>query len=293
MLFRARTVCASAPVGDDSAGASPPGRTRALGLVFPPAGDQYTGMQLDFVGRVAEAAQAYDYDVLLTSGREVADLPFQRLLAGHRVDGLILMEIRMEDARADHLTESGFPFVTIGRTAVEEKSWWVDLDWVALGRGCVRHLADLGHSRIAFVNRPERLFRVGYESAHRGLDGYNRGMEELGLAGRAYFCGDDAAAGEACLEQVLLDGPATTAVVTINEAALGGMYRGLTRAGRVVPRDFSVCGLSAGPWAETVTPPFTAAVRAGDGEGPAVIHAGLDLDVFRSSRHSESALKRP
>jgi DNA-binding LacI/PurR family transcriptional regulator len=234
------------------------GRTRALGLVFPPADHRYTDMQAAFVGRVAEAAQTYDYDVLLTTGKEVEDPPFQRILTAGRVDGLILMEIRMEDARAVHLTALGFPFVSIGRPRRED-SWWVDLDWVGLGRACVRHLAELGHRRIAYVNRSEEFFRIGYESAHRGLDGYNQGMAELGADGRAYYCGDDDAAGEACLEQILRDDEGTTAVVTINEAALGGMYRALTRAGRVVPRDFSVVHLAAGPWAEAVTPPLTAA----------------------------------
>jgi DNA-binding LacI/PurR family transcriptional regulator len=246
-------------VSDDTRPAmSPPGRRRALGLVFPPADDRYTGMQLEFIGRVAEAAQAYDYDILLTTGKEVEDSPFQRLLAGGRVDGLILMEIRMEDPRADHLTKLGFPYVTIGRPRRED-SWWVDLDWQGLGRDCVRHLAELGHRRIAFVNRSEEFVRIGYESAHRGLAGFERGVAELGLTGRAYFCGDDDAAGEACLERILREGPGTTAVVTINEAALGGMYRALTRAGRVVPRDFSVVHLAAGSWAERVTPPLTAA----------------------------------
>lgn len=239
-------------------------RTRALGMVFPPANDHYTGMQLDFFGRVAEAAQGYDYDILLTTGRERGDPPFQRLLAGGRVDGIILMEIKLVDSRVDHLTELGFPFVTIGRPGIED-AWWVDLDWVALGRNCVRHLADLGHTTIAFVNRSEQFFRTGYESAHRALDGFNKGIEELGLTGRAYFCGDDTAAGEACLEQILRDNPATTAVATLSEASVAGLYRGLTRAGRVVPRDFSVVGLTAVPSVTTaVAPPLTAAEQPVD-----------------------------
>jgi DNA-binding LacI/PurR family transcriptional regulator len=247
------------PVNADASAWSPPTvRTRALGLVFPPGADHYTEMQLAFIGRVAEAAQAYDYDVLLTTGTEVEDSPFQRLLTGRLVDGVILMEIRLDDARAEHLTRLGLPFVTIGQSGLEE-TWWVDLDWVALGRSCVRHLADLGHRRIAFVNRSAQFFQAGYESAHRGLVGFEEGMAELDLTGRTYFCGDDTAAGEACLEQILRDDPATTGLVTLSEAAVPGLYRGLTRAGRVVPRDFSVVGMTAGPtWAETTVPPLTA-----------------------------------
>jgi DNA-binding LacI/PurR family transcriptional regulator len=61
------------------------------------------------------------------------------------------------------------------------------------------------------------------------------------------------------VEQILHDEPATTALVTLNEAALGGIYRGLAQADRHVPRDFSVTGVVAGRWAETVTPQLTAA----------------------------------
>ncbi|TLS45027.1 hypothetical protein FE633_16350 [Streptomyces montanus] len=75
----------------------------------------------------------------------------------------------------------------------------VNLDFAALARDCVRHLADLGHRTIAFVDRSEHLFRSGYQSAHLGQEGFVRGVTELGLTGRTYLCDDAAAAGEACL----------------------------------------------------------------------------------------------
>ncbi|HEY8984849.1 MAG TPA: LacI family DNA-binding transcriptional regulator [Streptomyces sp.] len=235
------------------------GRTSTIGLAFPPAGDHYTGMQLDFIGSVVEAAAAHDYDVLLSPGGVDSDRSFQRLLGERRVDGAILMEIKLEDDRVDHLAALGFPAVTIGRTARPEGDWWVALDHATLAAACVHHLADLGHRRIALVNRPERLLRSGYESAHRGLEGFTKAAAERGLTVRSYCCGDDAASGEACLERILYDDPATTALVTLNEAALGGLYRGLAHAGRHVPRDFSLTGVVAARWAETVTPQLTAA----------------------------------
>jgi DNA-binding LacI/PurR family transcriptional regulator len=48
-------------------------------------------------------------------------------------------------------------------------------------------------------------------------------------------------------------------VATINEAALRGVRRGLERAGRAVPRDFSITGVVARHWAEELRPPLTAA----------------------------------
>ncbi|MGQ4384786.1 LacI family DNA-binding transcriptional regulator [Streptomyces sp. SAS_270] len=235
------------------------GRTSTLGLVFPPAGNHYTGMQLDFIGSVVEAAATFDYDVLLSPSGVDSDRSFQRLLAERRVDGAILMEIRLQDDRVDHLVAEDFPAVCIGRTEHPDNDWWVGLDHTALAAACVHHLADLGHRRIAFVNRPEHLLHTGYESAHRGLDGFTKAAAERGLTARTYCCGDDASSGQACVERILHDDPATTALVTLNEAALGGIYRGLAVAGRHVPRDFSVTGVVAERWAETMTPQLTAA----------------------------------
>ncbi|MFE7835547.1 LacI family DNA-binding transcriptional regulator [Streptomyces sp. NPDC057474] len=232
-----------------------------LGLVYPPAGRNrdYTGMQLAFIGGVAEAATTYDYDVLLSPADRAGDSSFRRMVDGGRVDGVIVMEIKLEDDRLEHLARTGFPFVTIGRNSRAEETSWVDLDFAGLARGCVYHLADLGHRRIAFVNRSEQLFQSGYGFAHLGLEGYTKAMAEQVLTPHAYLCDDEVTAGEAVLERILLDDPATTSLVTMNEAALEGLYRGLLRRGRNVPRDFSVVGVAAGHWAEQVNPQLTAA----------------------------------
>lgn len=237
------------------------GGTHTLGLLYPPAGRNrdYTTMQLAFVGGVAEAATTHGYDLLLSPGDTHEDPSFLRMVGDRRVDGVIVMEIRREDDRVEQLAEAGFPFVAIGRNHRADVSGWVDLDFAGLAGGCVQHLADLGHSRIAFVNRSEQLFNSGYGFARLGDEGYTQAMKKLLLTPHAYLCGDDLASGEEVVERILRDDPATTSLVTQNEAALEGVYRGLTRNGRSVPRDFSVVGVSAGPWAEQVTPPLTAA----------------------------------
>jgi DNA-binding LacI/PurR family transcriptional regulator len=235
------------------------GETRTLGLAFPPASSHYTDMQLDFIGGVVEAAAARDYDVLMSPSGGGEDSSFMRMVGERRVDGVILMEIRLRDARVDRMFKDGFPFVTIGRTDNPEGMAWVDLDHMGLVRRCVRHLFDLGHQRIAFVNRSEELIQAGYESARRGQNGFEMEIEELGLVGASYPCADDATAGEACAARILADGPETTAIVTLSEASLGGLYRGLGRAGRKIPRDMSIIGIAGNRWADAVTPALTAA----------------------------------
>lgn len=242
-----------------SARALKEGRTRTIGLVIPPAGRRLTDMQLDFVASVVDAAARADLDVLLSPSGGDHDRSFERVVTGRRVDGVILMEIRLEDARVTRLQQARVPFVGIGRTAEPGDMSWVDVDYAALIARCVHHLADLGHRHITLVNRSTELVAAGYGPAHRALTGFTEAVAERGLSGTDVCCGDDAASGEACLRQLLETQPEVTAVATINEAALPGIQHALELAGLAVPRDFSVTGVAARHWAENFRPPLTAA----------------------------------
>lgn len=235
------------------------GRTRTIGLVIPPASLRLTDMQLRFVASVVEAAARADLDVLLSPSGGDHDRSFERIVSGRRVDGVILMEIRLEDERVTRLEETGLPFVTIGHTANPQGTWWVDLDYTTLVARCVHHLADLGHRRIALINRSTELVAAGYGPAQRALAGFTEAVTQRGLTGIDVCCGDDPAAGETCLEDLHDRHPDVTAIVTINEAALPGIQRGLDRAHLSVPGDLSIAGIVAPHWAEDFRPPLTAA----------------------------------
>ncbi|GIH03049.1 LacI family transcriptional regulator [Rhizocola hellebori] len=235
------------------------GRTRTIGLVIPPASRRLTDMQLDFVAAVVDAAAHADLDVLLSPSGGDHDRSFERVVTGRRVDGVILMEIRLEDARVGRLQQAGLPFVGIGRTSHPDGMWWVDIDYTALIAKCVNHLADLGHRHVALINRSAELVAAGYGPAHRALAGFKEAIRRRGITGVDYCCADDSAAGEACLQQILREHPEVTAAATINEAALPGIQRALESAGLTVPGDFSVTGVAASHWAENFRPQLTAA----------------------------------
>lgn len=240
------------------------GRTRTIGLVIPPAGRRLTDMQLGFVSSVVDAAARVDLDVLLSPSGGEHDRSFERVAGGGRVDGVILMEIRLADDRVARLRQSGLPFVGIGRTAHPEGMSWVDLDYETLISRCVHHLADLGHRHIALINRSAELVAAGYGPGHRAQAGFTRATGERNLEGVQTCCADDAQSGVSCVERLLEDFPDLTAIATINEAAIPGMYHTLARAGRNVPRDFSIAGVAAQHWAENVHPPLTAADMPAD-----------------------------
>jgi DNA-binding LacI/PurR family transcriptional regulator len=235
------------------------GRTHTLGLVIPPSRGRLTFMQLEFVASVMEAAAQADLDVLLSPSGGDHDRSFERIITGRRVDGVILMEIRMEDPRVTRLRELKLPFVAIGRTAQPEDMCWIDVDYVTLVSRCVNHLADLGHRHVALINRPAERVAAGYGPAQRAREGFAEALAVRGVEGVEFCAADDPQAGESCVEEILRVHPEITAAVTINEAALPGVQRAFERAGFEIPGRFSVVGVAARYWAEQFRPELTAA----------------------------------
>jgi DNA-binding LacI/PurR family transcriptional regulator len=243
------------------------GRTRTIGLVIPPAGRRLTYMQLDFVASVLDAAARADLDVLLSPSGDMHERSFQRLIDGRRVDGVILMEIRLDDPRVTQLQKADMPFVTIGRTARPEGTWWIDVDYENLLNRCVHHLADLGHHDIALINRSPEMLAAGYGPGLRARQGFRDAVVQCGLTGWEYPCGDDTPGGDACVQLILQEHPEVTAAATANEAALPGVQRALHRAGLAVPADFSVIGVAVQHWAEEFHPPLSSADIPADDMG--------------------------
>ena len=271
---RRRIVAAADELGYYPASAARPAElhpTGTVGLMVPPAGPTLTPMQLDFVGAITDAAAQADLDVLVSSSAGGLGGSFARIVTPKRIDGVILMEVRLNDSRVEQVRRARIPFVTIGRTAQPGGMSWVDLDTDTLVNRCVDHLADLGHRHIALINRPTGLLVSGYAPAHRASLSFARATARCGAEGVEFRCADEEQAGETCMDRILAEYPKVTAAVTINESALPGLERALERAGLEVPNQFSITGLVANRWAERCHTRLTAFdVPASDIGGMAV-----------------------
>ena len=243
-----------------SAKALAEGKSRTVGLVIPPPSHRLLESQLAFVAALSELASAVDLDLLLSPAAGDSDGSFRRMLSGQRVDGVLVMEVRMRDERIAALDQSGIPYVLIGRPADPGALFWADTDYGGLVERCVHHLAELGHRSVALLNRPAEMLASGYGPALRAAEAFEVACARKALRARAFCCGDDAAAGEAWVKEMLAARPGITAAITINESALHGVARALDRARVRVPRDFSIIGVVGERSAEDFHPPMTAAV---------------------------------
>jgi LacI family transcriptional regulator len=123
------------------------------------------------------------------------------------------------------------------------------------GFTATRHLAGLGHRRIAMIGGPP-----GRLSARARLDGYRAALEEAGLGFdealvRHGDFGHDLAHRHALDLLGLADPP--TAVFAGSDHQSLGVYRALRERRLAVPEDVSVVGFDDLPFAEWVTPRLT------------------------------------
>lgn len=174
---------------------------------------------------------------------------------GHLADGLIFSGILSDDPRISFLIDTGFPFVTLGRSHSAAAHAFVDIDseWAAYAATC--RLIDGGHRRIALVN-PD--IRMAYTVDR--VNGYCRALAGAGLApDPAMIANGDLTArfGKAtALAMRALPDPAT-GYVCVNESTALGVLSGLHERGDDIGRDVSVLAYDDINASVYFTPPLT------------------------------------
>src|SRR5664279_3462510 len=149
------------------------GKTRNIALVFPlkyPGNTPFNPLDMDFIVGAAAAGNQEFFFSLLTSA--VTKQSLLNLYRGAQVDGLVLMQIHVQDWRVDLLRQHGFPFTMIGHCDDNTGLTYIDLDFQAAVNVAFDHLARLGHQRIGFLGHPADLRASGYGPAVRSWRGY-------------------------------------------------------------------------------------------------------------------------
>jgi LacI family transcriptional regulator, galactose operon repressor len=177
-------------------------------------------------------------------------------LQGRRCDGYIVASVTLEGSAITRLTASGDPVVLVSREADHPSLPSVTSDdqagvWMAM-----RHLADLGHRRIAHITGPPNLSVVRTRA-----DAFRSSAGRLGLDPAAVTVRHCPALGVAEARHaalaVLDDVPATTAILAGNDLMALGCYAAVQHAGRQCPGNISIVGYNDMPFVEWWRPALT------------------------------------
>ncbi len=151
-------------------------KTYNIGVVWP---DDYNAVDLPFFQRcmigMSEITSAYGYDILVTlvTGEDFSGL--KRIIANHKVDGIILTRTLVDDYQARFLKESRIPFVTVGSSR-EDDIVCIDNDNFSACRELTSILIAKGLKRLALIGGSRDHIITGIR-----YDGFMAAFKDAGI----------------------------------------------------------------------------------------------------------------
>src|SRR5919201_2919559 len=209
-------------------------RTRTIGVLL---NDLQNPFFAEMTEGIFEAADELAYRLLIGTGRRQP--AGERRAVGsffeHRSDGLLLVSPRLplnEILAVGRTT----PTVVVARPLRSAHVDTITNDDLFGAALAVRHLAELGHRRIAHIDGGR-----GAGAAPRRT-GYVREMKRLGLEPQVVAGEFTEAAGVRAAESLLQEDSLPTAVFAANDLVAAGALDRLEDAGLRIPEDLSIIG---------------------------------------------------
>lgn len=231
------------------------GRLAVLELVFHALDSPWA---LEIIQGVEQVARAKGLAVVLTEmeGRLTPGKAWTEQVVARRPTGVIAVFSELTVQQQSQLATRSIPLVVvdpIGEPLHETPSVGAT-NWTG-GLAATRHLAELGHRRIAMISGP-----TGWPCVRARLDGYRAALDGAGLPADP----DLVRVSTLYVEGGLRDGTELlrlpdppTAICTANDLQAMGVYQAARRAGVRIPEDLSVVGFDDLSFAAWSVPPLT------------------------------------
>ncbi len=224
-------------------------RTTLAGLLI---GDVENSFYSVIAKNVESVAKDAGYHVVLCNSNDDPETESQylQLLAGMRVDGLIITPTGRNQRPLRRLLEKGTVIVQIDRMVEGLNADAVLLDNEAGAMAAVSHLIAAGHSRIGILTGPRDVL-----TARERLEGYERALREHGIPIRPELIRAGSFLHEHAIEaatELLRSHPAPTAIFAANNVLAEGCFLALGAHALKVPKDVSLVAFDDVPWMSMV-----------------------------------------
>lgn len=173
-----------------------------------------------------------------------------------RLFGVILTPSVSEDERAAELMKDiGCAYVRVASVSLDTPDHMIETRDRLGGREAARHLAELGHTKIAFISGPST-----FRSSHERRSGFEEALNEKGLTLAKGYVVEGAYTFESGIEcgRALLslkDRP--TAIFAGNDEMAAGVLQAARQLGVKAPEDVSVVGFDDFQIASRLWPTLT------------------------------------
>ncbi|MDI7247482.1 MAG: LacI family DNA-binding transcriptional regulator [Bacillota bacterium] len=181
----------------------------------------------------------------------------------HKIDGVILLEVEVNDSVLPRFLDLGIPVVLFGQAEGRRSVPSVDVNGAAAMARVTRYLLDLGHRRIGYLSGP-----LKYVYAQHRFSGFEQVMTEAvggPIAEWVVEVEGSLQSGYDGAARVLSMHRRPTAVICNSDYVALGAMKAIRDWRLRVPEDISVVGFDDVPVARFLSPPLTT-VRQPTGE---------------------------
>ena len=252
------------------------GRAGAIGLLLarPVETLEVDPFFLRFLAGVERGLATSDHALLLRVLDEEGPVDvaaYERLAAQGRVDGFLLSDVELDDARFDVLAQAGLPVVVAGHPPGPCPFPWLETRHAEGLAAATAHLVERGHERIGFLGGVAR-----YEFEQARLSAWREELSRAELEPGAVTWGDPAAAVER----------RPSALVCTSDVLAAGALAAARERGLAVPQDLALAGFDDAGLAALSSPPLTSVridyAQFGEGAAMALLAAiaGAPQPVF-------------
>lgn len=234
------------------------GKTRSIVLHYPLSNPTlFSNMiEMNFITGIALGAAEEEYYFSLMTG-PLTSAGLMKLCRGAQADGIVLMQVAVQDWRVELLRANEYPFVMIGRCANADGLSFIDLDFENAVVEAFAHLIGLGHREIGFLTFPQEWRAKGIGVAVYSLQGFKSAAKRFKIK-PVYREIDLSVKGAYSAARTLLEeNPRLTAFVTVHNTQAVGVMTALQERNRKVPDDCSIMSVPVGDEAELIIPPLT------------------------------------
>jgi DNA-binding LacI/PurR family transcriptional regulator len=251
---KARVVAAIDELGyrpNPAARALVTSRSRTIGVLSPQSG-LYGPMTTIQAIEVAARHAGYRLSVTSIGDTDTASIRAAiDFLLGQSIEALVVLAPQRPVLDAITELTISVPFVTLEAAGLDNDRG-LTVDQVGGARLAVRHLIELGHTRIQHIAGPS-----DWIEAQARLDGYTLELREAGLTPREPIVGDWTADFGYRTGLELLESRDFTAVFCGNDQMALGFLHACRDAGLEVPDDVSVVGFDDTPESAHFAPALT------------------------------------
>jgi LacI family transcriptional regulator len=265
-------------------------KTDTLGLIIPDVANNFFA---SIAKTIELEARKNGYSIILCDSLddETAEFELLNLLAGRKVDGVIIAPVGQNAQHVKNMQDTGMPVIVIDRYFPGIPIPYITTDNYAGSFDAVEHMISQGHKKIACIQ--------GVKNTSPNTDrvrGYMDALKKHGIRpDPSLITGNDYGEQNGYVSTLRLMEPKDrpTAILTLSNLITLGALRALKEKGHRIPNDISIISFDEQPYSAFLECPMTTIEQQRDEIGTLAVKNVLELMKNKGTKDDTQILIKP